>query len=283
MNKNIEKYKNKLEHEELSENTITKYIKDAEKFENWLVDNVFTGNKEMLEDWQLHDHVNKNITKEYKEYLKSNYKLSTTNNKIITLNKYLKALNRDDLTLKVYKIQTKTLSDDVLSQNDYDRIYRQAKQKGTDRDTIMLDVLLKTGLRVSELQFFTVEALKRGYIVVENKGKIRRVPVSNSLKKVATSYVKHHKIKTGAIILNQKNEPLSRYTVFTRIKWLSGQARVKKDKAYPHSIRHLFAKNWLKRNGNNILQLADLLGHESLETTRIYTKLDISETRDTME
>ena len=88
---------------------------------------------------------------------------------------------------------------------------------------------------------------------------------------------------TGSIITNQRGEPLSRNYIFKRIKWLAGQARIKKAKAYPHSIRHLFAKNWLDRNGDRVTQLADILGHDSLNTTRIYTKQTIDEARNTME
>lgn len=282
MKTNIENYKKQLNSEELSKNTIIKYINDAENFERWLMDNYFNGDSAALENWQQDDHLNKDITVKYKEHLKNHYKLSTANNKIITTNKFLKFLDRDDLVVKIYKVQTTTL-DDVLTQNDYVRIQRQAQQKGTDRDVLMLEVFYQTGLRVSELQYFTVEALKQGFIVADNKGKIRKVPITNSLKKAATSYIKQHKITSGAIILNQDNEPLSRYTVFRRIKRLAGQARIRKDKAFPHNLRHLFAKNWLSKNGNNVLQLADILGHESLETTRIYTKLNIDETRKTME
>lgn len=262
----ITAYKDKLIEDELSNNTISKYIRDAQAFENWLNGRDLT----------------KTLTIQYKEQLKEKFKTSTVNNKIITLNKYLKFNDRAEETVKNIKVQATEL-DEVMSQNDYERIYRQAREKGTTRDLIMLDALYETGLRVSELQFLTVEANKQGYITVNNKGKIRNVPITKTLKKRLDQYIKEQGITTGTIILNPSGEPLSRYTVFNRLKWLGGQARVKKTKVYPHSIRHLFAKNWLARNGNNVLQLADILGHSSLETTRIYTKLDINETRATME
>lgn len=263
----LKAYKEELKEQELANSTINKYMRDAKAFE------LFAGDRD----------ITKELTIDYKEMLKKNYKPSTQNNKIITLNKYLKFIGLDDKTVKGVKVQRRQL-EDVMTQNDFERIYRQAEQKGDARDKAILDILYFTGIRVSEMQFVTVEALKRGYIIANNKGKIRHVPIVNKLKKILLAYAKDNGIEKGPIIQNtHTGEALSRYTIFKRIKWLSGQARVKKDKAYPHSIRHLFAKNWLERNGNNILQLADILGHESLETTRIYTQLDINETRATME
>lgn len=264
--KRIKDYKAELLNQELSKNTIDKYIRDAAAFESWLDDR----------------ELSKELTIEYKEQLKNKFATATVNNKIITLNKYLKFIEQDDMTVKNIRVQAAEL-EEVMTQTDFDRIYRQAQQKGTDRDLIMLDALIETGLRVSELQFLTVDANKKGFITVNNKGKIRTVPITKTLKRKLDNYCKEHTITHGAIILNNRGNPLSRFSVFNRLKWLGGQARVKKTRVYPHSIRHLFAKNWLAKNGDNVLQLADILGHSSLETTRIYTKLDINETRATME
>lgn len=259
-------YKEYLTNQELSNSTIEKYIKDAEQFESYRKDKPYT--KELVID--------------FKNYLSDQYAISTVNNKIIIVNKYLTFLNKDNLKVKLLKEQKRGSLDNVLTENDYERIYRQAQQKGTPRDVIMLDTIYLTGLRVSELKFVTVDALERGYIEANNKGKIRQVPISKTLEKRLKTYVKEQGITSGAIILNRGGKPLSRYYIFKRLKWLGGQARIKKDKVYPHSIRHLFAKNWLAKNGNNALQLADILGHENLETTRVYTKLNIDELRATM-
>lgn len=263
----LDQYKEYLKDQELSSNTINKYLKDIKQFEEFKQDQEYT----------------KDLIIDYKKELAKKYKTSTVNNKIIIINKYLKWLDLEDLTVKQVKEQNKGSLDNVLTQTDFNRIYRQAESKGTDRDKIMLNALLFTGLRVSELDFLTVEALKAGSITVNNKGKIRQVPITNQLSKQLKAYIKANNIETGPIILNNQGKPLSRNYVFKRLKWLGGQARVKKDKVYPHSIRHLFAKNWLAKNKNNVLQLADILGHSSLETTRIYTKLNTDELRATME
>lgn len=277
----LDQYKKYLEDQELSQSTIDKYLKDIEQFEEFKNDKRYK--QKITVDYRKDPEFSKDLIIDYKKDLARRYKTSTTNNKIIIINKYLKWLDLEDLTVKQVKEQNKGSLDNVLTQTDFNRIYRQAEQKGTERDKVMLNALLYTGLRVSELEFLTVEALKAGSITVNNKGKIRQVPITNQLAKQLKAYTRANRIETGSIILNNQGKPLSRNYVFKRLKWLGGQARVRKDKVYPHSIRHLFAKNWLAKNKNNVLQLADILGHSSLETTRIYTKLNTDELRATME
>lgn len=267
-NYNLNLYIEDLEKQELAKNTITKYTRDLKQMLEYL-------EEESLE-------LKKSNLIEYKKEMEKAYKTRTVNSKIISINKYLKFLGKEDLALKEIKEQT-SINNDVMTQNDYDRLLRIARARGLERDALMLQVFYFTGIRVSELKFFTVEAVNKGYMKVNNKGKIRLVPIVKALQKEAKAYIKASKIKEGAIIANSKGDCISRYTVFNRLKYIAGQARVKKARVYPHSLRHLFAKNWLEKNGNNILQLADILGHESLETTRVYTKLNIDETRQTME
>lgn len=269
--KRLDEYKNKLEDEELSKNTISKYLREAKRLEKYLEDKP----------------ENKKTLINYLNYLKNKgYTDSTINNKIISINKYIKFIfddpeNKKGLTLKAVRTQSKELPE-AINQNEFDRIMRQAKQKGTARDVLMLKIFLNTGIRVSELKFFTVEALKDKFITAENKGKKRIVPIPLPLIKESKEYAKDKDIRKGSIILNRQGKPLSRSYIFKRLKWLGGQARVKKTKVYPHSIRHLFAKNYLEDNKDDILRLSDILGHSSLETTRIYTKLDTDELRKTI-
>ena len=269
IDKSIQEYKQSLINDELTPGTIKKYLRDIEQLQEYLSEN-----KKELDKSSIID---------YKNHLIENFKTSTVNNKIITTNKFLKFIGLRGLTVKNVRLQTKYNNDEIMSQNDYERILRVARNKGLERDALMIQVFYYTGLRVSELQFFTVEALKAGVMVIENKGKIRSVPIPRVLTKEAKEYVKIHKIETGAIIANSRGEAISRFTAFNRLKYVAGQARVKKDRVYPHSLRHLFAKNWLQANNNNVIHLADILGHENLETTRIYTKLSIEEIRATME
>lgn len=264
----IKAYEKDLQKQELAPTTIKKYLRELNNLIKYLDANNLKLDKDSLID--------------YKDKLEDEYKPNTVNNKIIILNKYLTYQGLDSLKLKQVKQQVNHNTDNVMTDTDFNRILRQAEQKGTSRDTVMLLSLYYTGLRVSELEFLTVESVKKGYITVKNKGKIRKVPIAKKLDKELKAYVKEQGIEKGAIILNKNNEPLSRNYIFKRLKWLGGQARVKKSKVYPHSIRHLFAKQWLKANGDNYLQLADILGHSSLETTRIYSRMNTDEMRDTI-
>lgn len=264
----IKAYEKELQKQELASNTIKKYLRELNNLIKYLDANNLKLDKDSLID--------------YKDKLEDEYKPNTVNNKIIILNKYLTYKGFDSLKLKQVKQQVNHNTDNVMTDTDFNRILRQAEKKGTSRDKVMLLSLYYTGLRVSELEFLTVESVKKGYITVKNKGKIRKVPIAKKLDKELKAYVKEQGIEKGAIILNKNNEPLSRNYIFKRLKWLGGQARVKKSKVYPHSIRHLFAKQWLKANGDNYLQLADILGHSSLETTRIYSRMNTDEMRDTI-
>ena len=150
------------------------------------------------------------------------------------------------------------------------------------RTRALIQILYYTGVRVSEVEFVTVEALKKGYIDIYNKGKHRRVAISRALESELKAYVKEEGIREGSIIKSSRGTPLSRSQIFKDLKWVGGQARVKKSKVYPHSFRHLFAKQWLASNNGNVLGLADILGHSSIETTRIYTTLSTDEQRETI-
>lgn len=157
-----------------------------------------------------------------------------------------------------------------------------ADKKGRVREKVIMQIFYYTGIRVSELEFVTVEALKRGYIDIKSKGKHRQVPINTKLKKILKDYIKSEGITEGYIIRTRNGNLVSRSDIHKNLKWIGGQARVKKDKVYPHSFRHLFAKQWLKMNNNNILVLADILGHNSFNTTRMYTTLGLNEIRDTI-
>ncbi len=262
---NIDEYERELHKRELSKNTIIKYLKDVKDFLN------YTDGKEITQELLI----------TYKSDLLDKFKISTVNNKITIINNYLAFIN-SDVNVKQEKIQKENVLDNVLSETDFNRLIRMSETKGMTRARITMLSLYYTGVRVSELQFLTVEALKKGYMDIENKGKHRRVPICTKLSKELKKYIKDEHITRGHIIVNSRGESLSRSYIFRELKWIGGQARVKKDKVYPHSFRHLFAKQWLKHNNNNILALADLLGHSSLETTRIYTSLSTAEQRDTI-
>jgi len=258
-------YKQELDNRELAEGTKKLYLRNVKDFLK------FIGDQE----------VSQTLLIEYKQKLLKKFKTSTVNTKIVIINNYLEFKDKD-ISVKQERVQRNNILDDVLTETDFNRLIRMADTRCKPRERLTMLIFYYTGIRVSELPFVTVEAVKKGYVDIENKGKHRRVPINNKLKKELRKYIKDEGITKGSIIVNKKGDPLSRGYIFKQLKWIGGQARVKKDKVYPHSFRHLFAKQWLKHNNNNVLALADILGHSSLETTRIYTTLSTNEQRDTI-
>lgn len=262
---NLTEYKKELDHRELAPGTKKLYLRNVKDFLNYADDK----------------EINQSLLIEYKKEMLKKFKTSTVNTKIVIINNYLDFVGKD-ISVKQERVQRSNILDNVLSEIDFNRLIRMADTKGKPRERLTMLIFYYTGIRVSELPFVTVEAVKKGYIDIENKGKHRRVPINNKLKKEIRKYIKDENITQGSVIVNKQGDPLTRGYIFTQLKWIGGQARVKKDKVYPHSFRHLFAKQWLKHNNNNILALADILGHSSLETTRIYTTLSTDEQRETI-
>lgn len=259
------KYEQELHNRELSKNTIIKYLRDVKNFL------IYAGDQELSQELLIR----------YKAELLAKFKISTVNNKITIINNFLMFMKLD-IKVKQEREQKNNILDSVLSEGEYRRLLKQSVDKNKPRTRIIMLSLYYTGLRVSELQFLTVEALKQGFMEVHNKDKRRRVPICIPLSVELKKYIKEQGITSGYIIINAKGESLSRGFIFKELKWIGGQARVKKSKVFPHSFRHLFAKQYLKLKGNTVLGLADVLGHSNLDTTRIYTTLSTDEQREAM-
>lgn len=243
-------------YEEYSINTLTYYKANILKFINWIPDD---------------EIITKDTTMRYKQYLYNlvpKPKTSSINTWIIELNKFLKWLNLNDLTLKKIKQQYNSSNEYNLTIADYKRLLRHAKARGYMNMYYIMKTLAMTGIRVSELKYFTVEALESNYIEVFNKSKERYIIVRNDLKRELKHYCKDNKITTGIIF----KEIYPSNKIWRLMKRISGYAKVNKDKVHPHSFRHLFAEVFLEEYNDNITELADILGHNSLETTRIYTR-----------
>ncbi len=205
-------------------------------------------------------------------------KISTINTRIITLNKFFKENGEPELKLKVEKEQRKHVLDNVLSLTDYNRLLRWAEKLGMERESLIMQTLVGTGIRISELEFFTVEALsklknKRNNkgLEIKNKGKTRKVYPPKKLVNDLLNYAKKNGIEEGVIFQGRDpNKMLDKTLIWKNLKYIAGRARVSKAKTHAHSFRHLFALEYLDRPNANISQLADILGHSNLETTRIY-------------
>lgn len=267
----LDEWINEQTYQEYSNNTLSQYKANVLKFLNWLSDD---------------ENITKDTTIKYKEYLYSlnpRPKTSSINTWIIELNKFLKWLKLDDLTIKKIKQQTKNSNEEVLSISDYKRLLRISKSIGNMKLYYIMKVLAMTGIRISELKFFTVESIKSNYIPAFNKGKERNLIVRQDLARELRKYCRDNNIKTGCIFKGEKQDKLVFSTIWRQMKKVSGKARVNKNKVHAHSFRHLFAQVFLEEYSDNITELADILGHNSLETTRLYTRTSNAQKKSKLE
>ena len=267
----LDEWINEQTYQEYSNNTLNQYKANVLKFLNWLSDD---------------ENITKDTTIKYKEYLYSlnpRPKTSSINIWIIELNKFLKWLKLDDLTIKKIKQQTKNSNEEVLSISDYKRLLRISKSIGNMKLYYIMKVLAMTGIRISELKFFTVESIKSNYIPAFNKGKERNLIVRQDLARELKKYCRDNNIKNGCIFKGENQDKLVFSTIWRQMKKVSGKARVNKNKVHAHSFRHLFAQVFLEEYSDNITELADILGHNSLETTRLYTRTSNAQKKSKLE
>lgn len=272
LNYKVDEWINEQKYQEYSENTLKQYKANVLKFINWLNED---------------EDITKETTMKYKEYLynlEPKPKTSSINTWIIELNKFLKWLELNDLTIKKIKQQIKSSNEEVLSISDYKRLLRFSKSMDLMPLHYIMKVLAMTGIRISELKYFTVENLKTNYIVAFNKGKERNIIVRQDLIRELRKYCRENNIKQGYIFKGEKNNKMMcSSTIWRQMKKVAGKSRVNKSKVHAHSFRHLFAQVFLDKYSNNITELADILGHNSLETTRLYTRSSNSQKKSKLE
>lgn len=260
-------------YQEYSNNTLKQYKANVLKFINWLPDD--------------ENSIDKKTTMSYKAYLYNldpRPKTSSINTWIIELNKFLKWLQLHDLTIKKIKQQTKTSNEDILSISDYKRLLRFSKSMGLMKTHYIMKILAMTGIRISELRCFTVENIKSNYISTFNKGKERNIIIRQDLARELRKYCRENRIKEGFVFPgDKKGKMIHSSTIWRQMKKVAGAARVNKNKVHAHSFRHLFAQVFLTEYSDNITELADILGHNSLETTRLYTRSSDSQKRSKLE
>ena len=265
----IEKFKTYLQNEEKSTNTIEKYIRDVKAFADYA--NSFNVTKEMVIGYK-----NKLIS--------DNYAVRSINSMIASLNSLFVFVGWNDLKVKSIKLQRQIYcpEEKELTKAEYLRLVNTAKQKGNERLNLLIQTICGTGIRVSELQYITVEAVKCGEAVVSLKGKTRSVFIVRELKKKLLRYAADQGIKSGAIFITRSGKPMSRTNIWREMKNLCEQANVNPDKVFPHNLRHLFARTFYGIE-KDIAKLADILGHSSINTTRIYIITTGNEHRQRME
>lgn len=251
----IAEYISFLRENEKSENTIEKYRRDVTRFVQYC-----RGRP-----------LDKNLTVEYKASLKSAYKTTSINSMLVPVNSFLSFLDREDCRVRLLKCQKKIFCDerDELKKDEYLRMLRTAKAAKEEQLFLLLQTICGTGIRVSELKFVTVEAVNQGYATVECKNKQRIILIPHKLQGMLKSFATKQKIQTGSIFLNAKGLPLTRFMVWRAMKRICKAAGVDQKKVFPHNLRHLFARTFYQQY-HDLARLADLLGHSSIETTRIY-------------
>ena len=252
----IQTYKNYLIEEEKCSVTIEKYIRDITAFVNW------TDGKE----------ITKALVLEYKSMLTQQYAPASVNSVLSSLNGYFGYIERYDLKVKNLKVQRQIFcqSEKELTKAEYERLLKAAKSKKNERLYLIMQTICSTGIRVSELKYVDVNSVMTGQAQVRLKGKIRMIILPKELCQLLKKYIKERHITSGSVFVTRKGLPVDRHSIWKSMKQLCETAGVSKEKVFPHNLRHLFARTYYSLQ-KDIVRLADILGHSSVNTTRIYT------------
>lgn len=255
----IEKFRRKLIYEEKSMATIGKYMHDVRCFFD------FACNQQ---------EITKSIVVKYKHFLIEKYAPSSVNSMLAALNCFFKEMGWYDCVVKSLKIQKESFrsSEREMTKQEYERLLDVARKKKNQRLYYVMQTLCSTGIRVSELRFVTVESLEVRRAKVSLKGKVRTVILPKALCRQLKRYVREKHIQSGPVFVTRSGRPIDRSNVYHEMKKLSEESKVEKTKIFPHNLRHLFACVFYQKI-KNLPQLADILGHSNMNTTRIYTKI----------
>ena len=253
--KTIAEFKEHLILEERSEITVEKYIRDVKAFAAYAENNEIT----------------KETVIAYKKHLQEAYAVRSVNSMLASINSLFAFLGWHDLKVKSLKLQQQVFcpEDKELTKAEYARLCKTAERKHNKRLNLILQTICGTGIRVSELQYITVEAVKQGEAVVNCKAKTRSVFIVKELKQKLLRYAAEQGVKSGMIFVTRTGKPISRTNIWREMKALCEEANVNPQKVFPHNLRHLFARVFYGIE-KDIAKLADILGHSSINTTRIY-------------
>lgn len=251
----ISEFELELRNDEKSKLTVEKYLRDVRRFITFSSDN----------------QIDKSLVLSYKTELEKEYAVASANSMIASINAFFRFAGWLDLCVKQFKVQRKTFCNEEkeLTKAEYVRLCKTAEEQKNERLNLILQTICGTGIRVSELQFITVEAAERGEAIVSCKNKTRTVFIVRELQKKLISYCKRHGIVSGQIFVTKTGKPMSRTNIWREMKNLCKEAGVNPNKVFPHNLRHLFARVFYGIE-KDIAKLADILGHSSINTTRIY-------------
>jgi site-specific recombinase XerD len=250
----IDEYTLNLRNDERADNTVEKYVRDVRAFAGFL------SGKPVTKDAAI----------EWKVTLKQTHAVSSVNSMIAAVNSFF-AFFGLGVKIKPYRVQRHTFLPDRkdLSKAEYERLMKTAKSRSNERLFYVIQTICATGIRVGELPYITVEAVRAGQAQITGKGKTRVVFVSEGLKKALLKYAKKRSIVSGCIFITKSGKPLNRSNIWTEMKKLCAVAEVEACKVFPHNLRGLFSRTFYAAE-RDIAKLADVLGHSNIDTTRIY-------------
>lgn len=252
----VQDFRKYLIREERSINTVEKYIHDVKAFCGWL--NGRAVNKESVTEWKT-------------VLCKKNFGASTVNSYLAALHSFFYFMEWMDCKVRYLKVQRRVFRDASreLTKNEFERLVITAENSGKSRLALLIETICATGIRVSEVRYITVEAAKRGVAEISLKGKIRTILIPGKLTRKLIKYARQQKIASGEIFITKSGKGMTKRQIWGEMKALSKVAGVDASKVFPHNLRHLFARTFYKAC-HDIVCLADVLGHSSVETTRIY-------------
>lgn len=264
----LEEFRSYLIECEKSAATVEKYLRDVRHFSCYIVSRPIT----------------KQVVLEYKVHLGANYAVASANSMLAAVNALLRWSGWSDLCVRQFKMQRQVYMPEnkELTRAEYERLVGTARRQGNERLCLILQTICATGIRVSELPHITVEAAKRGEATVRCKGKTRTVLLVQELRRLLLRYAAQHGIATGPVFVTRSGRAVSRTAIWRDMKALCAKAGVAPGKVFPHNLRHLFARTFYAVE-KDIAKLADILGHSSINTTRIYTATTGTEHRQRME
>lgn len=248
--------------------TIKKYIHDVKFFA----------------DFVQNRPIDKALVMSYKAMLEQSFAIRSANSMLCALNSFFHYFELHSLCVKQFKLQKESYCSEEkeLSLDEYNALVKTAYQNNNERLALIVQTICSTGIRVSELQSITLEAVKKGEAVVSCKGKKRKIFIVKALQKQLLQYARKNNITSGHIFVTKNKKPLDRYCIWRQMKSLCRQANVLPQKVFPHNLRHLFARTFYRLE-KDIAKLADILGHTSINTTRIYIVTTGAEHRRKME
>lgn len=254
--RDMENYERQLIDAERSRNTIEKYIRDIRSFHAFLDGGAVDKQSVML----------------FKDDLTKEHKATSVNSTLVAVNGFLKFMGWGECCVKLLKTQRQIFREESreLTKAEYALLCAAAKASGQERLMLVMETICATGIRVSELRYITIEAVRAHQAEISCKGKRRLVFIPKALRQVLTAYARARGINSGVIFRTKTGKPLDRSNIWHDMKALCLAAGVERSKVFPHSLRHLFARTFYGME-KDLVRLADILGHSSVDTTRIYT------------